>query len=114
VSPTIVSHVINETRFVSEKLRARILEAMRELNYQPSAVARTLRCGETHTIGLIFPDNANPFLAEVARGIEDTEQTRSARAVIRTGTAGSVGLVKNKHRTRTSSAPGASSFELST
>jgi len=72
VSPTTVSHVINETRFVSEELRARVLEVMKELNYQPSAVARSLRRGETHTIGLIFPDNANPFFAEVARGIEDT------------------------------------------
>ncbi|MFB0537887.1 MAG: LacI family DNA-binding transcriptional regulator [Anaerolineae bacterium] len=72
VSPTTVSHVINETRFVSEELRARVLEAMEELNYQPSAVARSLRRKETQTIGMIVPDSTNPFFAEVARGIEDT------------------------------------------
>jgi LacI family transcriptional regulator len=64
--------VINETRFVSEELRARVLEAMEELNYQPSAVARSLRRKETQTIGMMVPDSANPFFAEVARGIEDT------------------------------------------
>jgi LacI family transcriptional regulator len=72
VSPTTVSHVINETRFVSEELRARVLEAMEELNYQPSAVARSFRRKETQTIGMMVPDSSNPFFAEVARGIEDT------------------------------------------
>jgi LacI family transcriptional regulator len=64
--------VINETRFVSEELRARVLEVMEELNYQPSAVARSLRRKETQTIGMMVPDSSNPFFAEVARGIEDT------------------------------------------
>lgn len=64
--------MINETRFVSEGLRARVLEAMEELNYQPSAVARSLRRKETQTIGMMVPDSSNPFFAEVARGIEDT------------------------------------------
>jgi LacI family transcriptional regulator len=45
---------------------------MEELNYQPSAVARSLRRKETQTIGMMVPDSANPFFAEVARGIEDT------------------------------------------
>ncbi len=68
---TTVSHVLNETRFVSEELRCRVLRAIEELNYQPSGVARSLRRKRTHTIGMIIPDNTNPFFAEVARGIED-------------------------------------------
>lgn len=71
VSTTTVSHVINETRFVSDELRGRVLEAMEELNYHPNALARGLRLGETKTIGLVAPDNSNPFFAEVARTIED-------------------------------------------
>src|SRR3972149_8826242 len=71
VSPTTVSHVINNTRFVSEATRARVLAAMDELGYRPNALARSLRRGETHTIGLILPDSANPFFAEVGRSIED-------------------------------------------
>lgn len=72
VSVTTVSHVINETRPVSEELRARVLAAMDELGYRPNRLARSLRKGQTHTIGMIVPDNTNPFFAEVARGVEDT------------------------------------------
>lgn len=71
VSTTTVSHVINETRYVSDELRARVLAAMDELNYRPNILARGLRRGETRTIGLIVPDNSNPFFAEVARIVED-------------------------------------------
>ncbi|MCD6552820.1 MAG: LacI family DNA-binding transcriptional regulator, partial [Anaerolineae bacterium] len=52
-------------------MRGRVLRAIEELNYQPSGVARSLRRKRTHTIGMIIPDNTNPFFAEVARGIED-------------------------------------------
>ncbi len=45
---------------------------MQNLGYQPNDLARSLRQGQTHTIGMIIPDNINPFFAEVARGIEDT------------------------------------------
>nr|MBC7243957.1 LacI family DNA-binding transcriptional regulator [Chloroflexota bacterium] len=70
VSVTTVSHVINETRHVSEELRERVLKAMEELNYHPNSLARSLRQGISHTIGLIVPDNSNPFFADVARVIE--------------------------------------------
>jgi len=82
VSPTTVSHVINETRFVSEELRVRVLEAMEELNYQRSAVARSLRRKETQTIGMMVPDSSNPFFAEVARGIEDTSFSQGYSVIL--------------------------------
>ncbi|MBP7964122.1 MAG: LacI family DNA-binding transcriptional regulator [Caldilineaceae bacterium] len=72
VSVTTVSHVINSTRPVSADLRERVVVAMAALNYQPNRLARSLRQGRTHTIGMIVPDNANPYFAEVARGIEET------------------------------------------
>jgi LacI family transcriptional regulator len=71
VSITTVSHVINDTRFVSDELRARVLAAMEELDYRPNILARSLRRGETKTIGLVVPDNSNPFFAEMARTVED-------------------------------------------
>src|SRR5690348_8705973 len=71
VSTTTVSHVINGTRFVSGDLVARVNEAIKALKYQPNALARSLRNKETGTIGMITPDNSNPFFAEVARDIED-------------------------------------------
>ncbi len=72
VSVTTVSHVVNKTRPVSDELCRRVISAMSELGYQPNALARSLRRKKTHTLGMIIPDSANPFFAEVARGIEDT------------------------------------------
>ena len=40
-------------------------------SYVPSTAARTLRYQGTKTIGLIVPDNANPFFAEIAKGVEN-------------------------------------------
>ncbi|MES2742103.1 MAG: LacI family DNA-binding transcriptional regulator [Pseudomonadota bacterium] len=72
VSLTTVSHVLNRTRPVSEAARARVLAAVAQLQYVPSALARSLRSQTTGTIGLIIPNNTNPYFSEVARGIEDS------------------------------------------
>lgn len=71
VSVSTVSHVINNSRPVSDAYRQRVLQAMTELGYRPNALARSLRRQETSTLGLIVPDSANPFFAEIARAIED-------------------------------------------
>src|SRR5574339_1064208 len=71
VSYATVSHVINNTRWVSPETRERVLAAMDALNYRPNALARSLRRGKSNTIGLVLPDSANPFFAEISRGIED-------------------------------------------
>jgi LacI family transcriptional regulator len=42
-----------------------------ELGYAPNAVAQSLRRARTRSIGLLVPDNANPFFAELAKGVED-------------------------------------------
>ncbi len=82
VSPTSVSHVLNNTRFVSEDVRERVNSAMRELNYRPNALARSLRRGETHTLGLILPDSANPFFAEVGHAIESAAFARGYSVIL--------------------------------
>ncbi|MGD2049563.1 MAG: LacI family DNA-binding transcriptional regulator [Chloroflexota bacterium] len=71
VSVSTVSHVINNTRTVSQGSRQRVEQAMEELGYKPNALARSLRRRKTNTLGMIVPDSANPFFAEVARAIED-------------------------------------------
>ena len=71
VSTTTVSHTINGTRRVSDGLRERVLKAMKELDYRPNVLARSLRVGQTQTIGLVIPDSSNLFFAEMARAIED-------------------------------------------
>jgi LacI family transcriptional regulator len=71
VSVATVSYVINKTRWVSPELTGRVNVAITELGYTPNAVARSLRQSKTKTIGLIVPDNSNPFFAEIAKGVED-------------------------------------------
>lgn len=71
VSPATVSYVINNgPRPVAPDTRKRVLEAIRTLDYQPSAVARNLRLQRTSNLGLLVPDTHNPYFSEVARGIE--------------------------------------------
>ena len=70
VSPTTVSHVVNHSRVVADETRLRVEAAMEALHYRPNALARSLRRGQTHTLGLILPDSANPFFAEIGHSIE--------------------------------------------
>ena len=71
VSIATVSKVINNSGRISDKTRKRVLKIMDEMNYRPSVVAAALTKKRTFTIGLIIPDLANPFFAEVARSVED-------------------------------------------
>jgi LacI family transcriptional regulator len=71
VSTATVSYVLNGTRPVSPERHQRVMAAVEKLQYRPNAVAQSLRRKQTSTIGLIVPDNSNPFFAEVAKGVED-------------------------------------------
>jgi len=71
VSTATVSHVINKTRFVSDEIKEKVLQTIRDLNYQPNAIARSLVKRKTHTIGIIISDILNPFYTAIVRGIED-------------------------------------------
>ncbi len=71
VSISTVSRVINNTVPVSAELRARVEQAMQELNYKPNILARNLRRQSSAMIGVIIPNIRGPFFAETVRGIED-------------------------------------------
>ena len=71
VSVATVSHVMNRTRHVEPETAERVRAAIAALRYSPNSLARSLRRGETKTIGLLLPDNSNPFFASLARQIED-------------------------------------------
>ncbi len=71
VSTATVSHVVNKTAYVSPTRRERVLKAMRQLNYHPNALARSLKTNKSKTVGMIIPDIANPFFPMVVRGAED-------------------------------------------
>ncbi len=71
VSVATVSHVINGTRPVHPRTVERVQAAIVALGYRPNTLARGLRRSESSTIGLVVPDNSNPFFAKIARAIED-------------------------------------------
>ena len=70
VSTATVSAVINDSAYVSPSLRARVLEAIRSLDYSPSQLARNLRRGRNELIALVVADLANPFYARVVWAAE--------------------------------------------
>jgi LacI family transcriptional regulator len=72
VSKTTVSHVLSGNRPVRAATRARVERAIRDLDYRPDLVARSLRTRRTHVVALVLPDITNPFFPVLARGFEDT------------------------------------------
>jgi len=82
VSIGTVSHVVNGTSRVRPKLRERVLEAIRSLGFQPSALAQGLRTNRTRMLGMIIPDISNPFFPSVVRGAEDVAFKHSYRVVL--------------------------------
>ena len=71
VSIGTVSNVINGSLSVREKLRQRVLGAIRNLGYLPNQLSRGLRLNRTNIIGMLVPDITNPFFPSVVRGVED-------------------------------------------
>lgn len=82
VSTATVSHVFNNTRYVSSEVRDRVLRVSKELAYVPNSVARSLRSGKTRTIGLVLPDSGNPFFAEIGRHIEENAFAKGYSVII--------------------------------
>ena len=82
VSTATVSHVINGTHFVSEDRKARVLNSIDELGYQPNEMARTLRTGKKNMIGFIVPDIANEFFAAVIEEVERVIGRNSYKLII--------------------------------
>lgn len=72
VSKATVSRVLNNYDEVSEEMRARVLRAMRKLNFQPNAQARSLSLKRSNLIGVIVPEIRRPFYGEIVDGIEET------------------------------------------
>jgi LacI family transcriptional regulator len=71
VSISTVSAVINKRDYVRATLRARIEKALRDADYRPNQIARSLRLRQTRNVALIVPDLANFFYSRLMRGAED-------------------------------------------
>jgi LacI family transcriptional regulator len=71
VSVGTVSNVLTGTVQVSPKLADRVRAAIRELDYHPDHVARSLKIRQTKMLGMVISDITNPFFPQVVRGAED-------------------------------------------
>ena len=71
VSTATVSHVINNTRFVSEETRKRVQASIDTLGYSPDLMARIFKTGKKNLIGFVVPDIANTFFANIIEAVED-------------------------------------------
>ncbi len=76
VSVGTVSHVITGSVRVSEPLRLKVQAAIRELNYHPNHVARSLKTSRTRTLGIIVPEMTISFFPQVIRGAEMAARER--------------------------------------
>lgn len=82
-STAVVSYVLNNgPRPVSTDARRRVEAAIETLGYRPNRMARGLRAKRTATIGLVIPDLARPFFAQLAAAIEDAALHRSQHLFI--------------------------------
>jgi LacI family sucrose operon transcriptional repressor len=70
VSVATVSRVINGRGYLSGAIKQKVAEAMRELNYHPNELARSLHSQRSNLIGLIVPSVKNPYFGELTHYIE--------------------------------------------
>ncbi len=82
VALSTVSHVLNDTRYVSPELRARVQAAADRLGYRRNGLARSLRTNRTQTIALVIPDIANPYYPALARGVQDVADAARFTTVV--------------------------------
>lgn len=82
VSVATVSRVLNSTGYVNEETRKKVLKVIKELDYKPNSVARSLFKKQSMTIALIVPNITNPFFPEVARAIEDVLSSKEYTLIL--------------------------------
>jgi LacI family transcriptional regulator len=74
LSKMTISKVLRGQTDVSPATKARVLQRMKELNYRPNIQARSLRTGNTFSIGLVIPGLSNSYYANLVRGLVKTVQ----------------------------------------
>ncbi|MDF2568402.1 MAG: transcriptional regulator, LacI family [Sporomusa sp.] len=82
VSPSTVSRVINGKIPVNPDTKEKVIAAIKELNYQPNAMAQVLKGGRINTIGLFLPNVRNLVFPAVIQGIEDTAKKHGYIVVV--------------------------------
>jgi LacI family transcriptional regulator len=72
VSKSTVSNVVRGATLVAEATRERVERAIADVGYHPNAIARSLKARASKAVGIVVPDRANPFYAQLTAGVERT------------------------------------------
>lgn len=72
VSIATVSKVLNNKGYVSKEAHQKVTDAIKQLNYQVNANARSLKAFKTNKVGVIVSDISNYYMMSIAKAIEDT------------------------------------------
>ena len=72
VTITAVSRALRDCDDISGETKKRIQEIAKEMSYKKNVLASSLRTGSLDVVGVLVPDNSNPYFARMIKGIEDT------------------------------------------
>ena len=81
VSTATVSHVINGSKNISAETTERVLQAISQVNYKPNTLAKSLRMGQSHTIGVLVEDIRGLPVASIVSGISETLSRNGFRTI---------------------------------
>lgn len=82
VSSATVSRVVNNHKNVSSEVREKVLQVIDQMNYKPSAIARSLKMTSPRTLVYFAPNIRNPYFSEIYKGINDYARSEGYTTVI--------------------------------
>lgn len=82
VSTATVSRVLNDNYPVKEEVKERVLQVVKELNYSPNAIARSLKNNKTNLIGFVVGDISNSYFMKIAKVIEDEMRPKGYNLIL--------------------------------
>jgi LacI family transcriptional regulator len=82
ISVVTVSKVLRGHPDIGEETRERVLKRVKELDYQPNTLARSLVTGRSYLVGLIVPDLLYPFFAEIAKALSNAIRKKGYSLII--------------------------------
>lgn len=82
VSKSAAARVLARSGSASPQTKQKVLEAAERLGYRPNQLAKAMKSGLTHTLGVVLPDVANPFFSAVLRGFTDAARSAGFEVLV--------------------------------
>jgi LacI family transcriptional regulator len=82
LSVVTISKVLRDHPDIGEETRERVLRRVKELDYQPNVLARSLVTGRSYLVGLVVPDLLHPFFAQVAKALSNAIRKRGYSLIV--------------------------------